>query len=91
MDKTQVKTYYIIISSLDVLQTQTYSDFIKLLRIKGPEKRQLAENLVRRMILQACIGSFELWNNDNENILKMQHVEDITRFTDSLEEISDNN
>jgi hypothetical protein len=62
IDKTEVKTYYIIISMLGVLQTQTYSDFIKLLRIKGPGKRQLAKNWVRRMIFQACRGhlNFEI-------------------------------
>jgi hypothetical protein len=43
------------------------------------------------MIMQACRGSFELWNNANENILEMQHVEDITGYTDSIEEITDNN
>jgi hypothetical protein len=43
------------------------------------------------MIVQACRGSFELWNNANENILKMQHVEDITGYTDSTEEIIDSN
>jgi hypothetical protein len=43
------------------------------------------------MIIQACRGSFELWNNANESILKMQHVEDITGSTDSTEEIRDNN
>jgi hypothetical protein len=57
----------------------------------GSRKRQLAENWVRRMIIQAYRGSFEHWNNTNENILKMQHVEDITRYTDSTEEITDNN
>jgi hypothetical protein len=41
--------------------------------------------------MQACRGSFELWNNTNENILKIQHVEDITGYTDSVEEITDNN
>jgi hypothetical protein len=41
--------------------------------------------------MQACRGSFELWNNTNDNILKMQHVEDITGYTDSTEEITDNN
>jgi hypothetical protein len=54
VDKTEVKNYYIIISSLSVLQTQTVSDFIKLLKIKGPEKRQLAKNWIRRRILQVC-------------------------------------
>jgi hypothetical protein len=43
------------------------------------------------MRLQAGRGSFDLWNNDNENILKMRHVEDITRCTDRTEEITDNN
>jgi hypothetical protein len=56
----EVKTYYIIISSLGILQNQTYSDFSKLLRIKGSEKRQLVKKSVRRMIMQACRGSFEL-------------------------------
>jgi hypothetical protein len=90
VEKTEVKTHYIIISSLGVLQTQTYSNFIRLLRTKGFGKRQLAKKWVRRMIMQACRGSFELWNNTNEKIFKMQHVEDITRYTDSLEEITDN-
>jgi hypothetical protein len=74
-----------------VLQAQTYNDFVKLLRVKCPGKRQLAKNWVRRMIMQACRGSFELWNNAIENILKMQHVEDITGYTDSTEEITGNN
>jgi hypothetical protein len=91
VDRTDVKTFYMVISSLGVLQAQTYSDFIRLLRIKGPGKRQLAKNWIRRMIMQACRGSFELWNNANENILKTQHVEDITGYTDSTEEITDNN
>jgi hypothetical protein len=86
-----VKTFYIIIASLGVLQRQTYNDFIRLLRIKGPGKRQLAKNWVRRLIMQACRGSFELWNNANDNILKMQHVEDITEYTNSTEDITDNN
>jgi hypothetical protein len=37
VDRTEVKTFYMIISSLDVLQAQTYNDFIKLLRVNGPE------------------------------------------------------
>jgi hypothetical protein len=41
--------------------------------------------------MKACRGSFELWNNANDNILKMQHVEDITGYIDSTEEITDNN
>jgi hypothetical protein len=40
------------------------------------------------MIMQACRGSFELWNNANENILKMQHVEIITGYIDNTEEIT---
>jgi hypothetical protein len=44
VDKTEVKTLYIVISSVGVLQAQTYSDFIRLLRVKGPGKRQLAKN-----------------------------------------------
>jgi hypothetical protein len=28
LEKTEVKTYYIVILSLSVLQTQTYNDFI---------------------------------------------------------------
>jgi hypothetical protein len=91
VDRTEVKTFYMVISSLGVLQAQSYNIFIKLLRVKGPGKRQLAKNWVRRMIMQACRGSFELWNNANENILKMQHVEDITGYTESTEEITDNN
>jgi hypothetical protein len=43
------------------------------------------------MIMQDCRGSFELWNNANENILKMQLVEDITGYKDCTEEIADNN
>jgi hypothetical protein len=43
------------------------------------------------MVAQACRGSFENWNNDNENIIKIQHVEDISRYTDNLEEITDYN
>jgi CRISPR/Cas system type I-B associated protein Csh2 (Cas7 group RAMP superfamily) len=39
LEKIDVKTYYIVISSLGVLQTQTYRDFNKLLRIKDPDKR----------------------------------------------------
>jgi hypothetical protein len=35
VDKTEVKTFYMAISSFGVLQIQTYSDFIRLLRIKG--------------------------------------------------------
>jgi predicted transcriptional regulator len=35
VEKIEMKTYYIVISSLDVLQNQTYSDFLKLLRING--------------------------------------------------------
>jgi hypothetical protein len=60
VDPKEVKTFYMIISSLGVLQAQTYNDFIRLLRIKGPGKRQFAKNWVRRMIMQACRGSFEL-------------------------------
>jgi hypothetical protein len=60
VEKIEVKTFYIIISSLGVLQRQTYNDFLRLLRIKGPGKRQLAKNWVRRLIMQACRGSFEL-------------------------------
>jgi hypothetical protein len=41
--------------------------------------------------MQGCKGSFELWNKANENILKMQHVKDITGYIDSTEEITDNN
>jgi hypothetical protein len=59
----EVNTYYIIISSLGILQNQTYSDFLKLLRIKGSGKRQLVKKSVRRMIMQACRGSFELWKS----------------------------
>jgi hypothetical protein len=40
------------------------------------------------MITQACRNSFELWNNANENIMKMEHVEDITRYKDNTEEIT---
>jgi hypothetical protein len=90
VERIDVKTFYIIIASLGVLQRQTYNDFIRLLRIKGPGKRQLETNWVRRMIMQACRGSFDLCNNANENILKMQHVEDISECTDSTEEITDN-
>jgi hypothetical protein len=71
VDKTEVKIHSIIISTLGILQTQTYSDFIRLIRIKDSGKRQLAKNWVKRMILQACRGSFEFFNNVNENILKM--------------------
>jgi hypothetical protein len=91
VNRTEVKTFNMVISSLGVLQAQTYNDFVKLLRVKGPGKRQLAKNWVRMMIMQTCRGSFELWNNANENILKMQHVEDITSYTNSTEEIIDNN
>jgi hypothetical protein len=58
VDRTEVKTFYMAISSLGVLQAQTYNDFIRLLRIKCLRKRQLAKNWVRRMIMQACRGSF---------------------------------
>jgi hypothetical protein len=44
VDRTEGKTFYMIISSLGVLQAQTYNDFVKLLRVKGPGKRQLAKN-----------------------------------------------
>jgi hypothetical protein len=44
VERVEVKTFYIIISSLGVLQKQTYNDFLRLLRIKGPGKRQLAKN-----------------------------------------------
>jgi hypothetical protein len=37
------KTYYIVISSLGVLQGQINSDFNKLLRVKGPRKRQIVK------------------------------------------------
>jgi hypothetical protein len=43
------------------------------------------------MIIQFCRGSFEFWNNTNENILKMQQVEYIIRYTDSFEEIANSN
>jgi hypothetical protein len=66
-----------------VLQNQIYGDFSKLIRINGQDKRQLVKNWVRRMIMQAFRGSFELWNNSSENIIKMQHVEDITRYIES--------
>jgi hypothetical protein len=41
--------------------------------------------------MHACRVSFEFWDNAKENIMKMQHVEDITRYIDSLEEIIDYN
>jgi hypothetical protein len=66
IDRTKVKTFYMVISSLDVLQAQTYNDFVKLLRVKGPGKRQLAKNWVRRMIMQTRRGSLELWNNADQ-------------------------
>jgi hypothetical protein len=40
------------------------------------------------MITQAYKGSFELWNNAKENILKMEHKEDITIYTNNEEEIT---
>jgi hypothetical protein len=53
VDRTEVKTFYMVISSLGMLQAQTYNDFVKFLRVKGPGKRQLSKNWVRRMIIQA--------------------------------------
>jgi hypothetical protein len=44
VEKIEVKTYYIIISDLGVLQAQTYSDFSRLLRNKDSRKRQLLKN-----------------------------------------------
>jgi hypothetical protein len=64
---------------------------LKFLRINGPDKRQIVKNYVRRMIKQACIGSFELWNNVNENIHQMQYVEDIIWYKDNDDEIIDYN
>jgi hypothetical protein len=46
---------------------------------------------MRRMITQACRGSLLLWNNAKENIIKLDHVEDITIYTNNEEEITDYN
>jgi hypothetical protein len=58
--KIEVKTHYIVISSLGVLQKDTFSDFIKLVNYRGTGKRQIAKNWARRMVMQACRGSFEM-------------------------------
>jgi hypothetical protein len=38
VDKFEINPYCIVVSSLDMLQKEAYSDFIRLLRLNEPEK-----------------------------------------------------
>jgi hypothetical protein len=46
---------------------------------------------MKRVINQAIRDSFDIWINGEENIPKIQHVENIVLYTSSLIEVTDNN
>jgi hypothetical protein len=59
-EEIEVKIFYIVISSFGVLQREIYKDFTDLLIIEGFNKRQMAKNFIRRIIMQTCRESFEI-------------------------------
>jgi hypothetical protein len=68
VDEIDVRTLYIVVSSLGVVPKETAKDFRKLMNGAGKATKTLMKLYLRRMSLAAIKGSFQIYTNPREDI-----------------------
>jgi hypothetical protein len=83
----RVETHFVVISSLGVVTKDTERQFRNLLNLRSKNvlNRGIVKGWIKRLIIQAIRGSYEVYNGAAKELRDLEHVVDIVPFTEDLE------